>query len=201
MRVMEKKFRPHLFSFVGPTIKKETDMKCYTVTQNGVVPGIQFLRDPYPHVAVGDPSLSSADYRRVEVDPALANNNAEGILKACSYAVDTKNSGNRRSSYKLVALAGNDDDKILVKFDAPCATPGQRTFYDMPLYTLALANGWRLAGGKGPQAETPVNLVVLKKGDEVRINRTVDLSKPPEFVFSVNFDGAELKQNRQRAAA
>ena len=47
-------------------------MKCYTVTKDGVVSGIQFLHEPYPHVAVGDPALSSADCRRVEVDAALA---------------------------------------------------------------------------------------------------------------------------------
>jgi len=75
-------------------------MKCYSVTKDGVVPGIQFRREPYPHVAVGDPALASADYRRVEIDTAPADS----------------------------------------------------------------------AGGKGPQAETPVNLVVLKKGDEVKIH-------------------------------
>lgn len=175
-------------------------MKCYTVTKDGVVPGIRFLREPYPHVAVGDPALSSADCRRVEVDAALADSAADDTIKACSYTLDTKNAGNRRSSYRLVA-GGGDDDKVLVKLEARCATPGQRVFYDIPLNTLALANGWYLAGGKGPQAEAPVNLVVLKKGDEVRIHCTVDVHKPAEFVFSVSFDGTGLKQNRQRAAA
>lgn len=175
-------------------------MKCYTVTKDGVVPGIQFLREPYPHVAVGDPALSSADCRRVEVDAALAGGTTDGVIKTCSYTLDPKNSGNRRSSYKLVA-AGGDDDKILVKLEARCAAPGQRTFYDLPLNTLALANGWFLTGGKGPQADTPVNLVVLKKGDEVKILRTTDTRRPSEFVFSVSFDGAELRQNRQHAAA
>ena len=55
-------------------------MKCYTVTKDGVVPGIQFLREPYPHVAVGDPALSSADCRRVEVDAALAGG-AESVIE------------------------------------------------------------------------------------------------------------------------
>lgn len=176
-------------------------MKCYTVTKNGVVPGIQFLREPYPHVAVGDPALSSADCRRVEVDATLADNATDNIIKTCSHIIDMKASENRRSSYKLVAATGDDDDRILIKIEARCAAPGQRTFYDLPLTTLALANGWYLAGGKGPQAETPVNLVVLKKGDEVKIHRTVDMHKPAEFVFSVRFDGSELRQNQQRAAA
>lgn len=176
-------------------------MKCYTVTKDGVVPGIQFLREPYPHVAVGDPALSSADCRRVEVDVALTNSAAEDTIKSCSYILDAKKAGNRRSSYKLVAADGSDDDKVLVKLEARCATPGQRVFYDIPLNTPALAGGWYLAGGKGPQAETPVNLVVLKPGDEVRIHRTVDIRKPAEFVFSISVDGAGLKQNRQRAVA
>ena len=175
-------------------------MKCYTVTKDGVVPGIQFLREPYPHVAVGDPSSSSADCRRVEVDAALAGG-AESVVKTCSYMLDPKNSGNRRSSYKLVAATGDDGDRILVKFEARCAAPGQRTFYDLSLNTLALANGWFLAGGKGPQVDTPVNLVVLKKGDEVKIHRSVDIRKPAEFVFDVSFDGSDLRQNHQRVAA
>jgi hypothetical protein len=177
-------------------------MKCYTVTENGIVPGIKFLREPFPHVAVGDPGLSSADYRRVEVDAALAAGAADDTIMACSYAADMKSGATRRASYKLVPPAGGEDDLTLVKFEARCATPGNRTYYDFPLYTRALANGWYLAGGKGPQVSAPVNLVVLKKGDEVAIHRTVDFSKRPELVFTVHFDGAGLKrQNGQRAAA
>lgn len=177
-------------------------MKCFTVTENGVVHGIKFLREPYPHVAVGDPKLSSADYRRVEIDASLAARAANDIITTCSHTFDMKSGSNRRATYKLVASTGNDDSQALVKFEAHCASPGNRTFYDFPLYTLALANGWFLAGGKGPQVSTPVNLVVLKKDDEVIIHRTVDVWKKPEFVFIVHFDGAELKQkNGQRAAA
>lgn len=173
-------------------------MKCYTVTKDGVVPGIRILCEPYLHVAVGDPALSSADYRRVEVDAALAGTG--DTIKECSYTIDTKNSGDRRSSYKLVAPSGSDDDKILVKFDVHGGTAGRRTSYDFPRFTLALANGWHLAGN-GPQVETPVNLVVLKKGDEVNIHRTMDIHKPAEPVFSVRFDGTDLKQIRERSAA
>ncbi len=172
-------------------------MKCYTVTQDGVVPGIRTLPEPYPHVPVGDPALSSADYRRVEVDATLAGSG--DIINNCSYTIDTKNSGNRRSSYKLVAPSGSDDDTILVKFDVHGGA-GQRTSYDFPRFTLALANGWHLAG-QGPQVETPVNLVVLKKGDEVNIHRTMDIHKPAAPVFSVRFDGSGLKQVRARSAA
>lgn len=176
-------------------------MKCYTVTKDGVVPGIQFLREPWPHVAVGDPALSSADCRRVELDAALADSAPDSTIQDCSFTIDMKNTENRRASYKLVAATGDDDDRILVKLEARCAAPGQRVFYELPLNTLALANGWYLAGGKGPQAETPVNLVVLRKGDEVKILRAGDIHKPAEFVFSVHFDGSGLKQNQQRAAA
>lgn len=173
-------------------------MKCFTVTNDGVVPGIEYLKEPYPHVAVGDTKLSSSDYRLVEIDPALAG---EHKITACSYTIDTKNSGNRKVSYKLVPPSGKDDDLALVKFDAHGNTPGQRTFYDMPRHTLALANGWRLASDRNPQAETPVNLVVLKKGDEVKVERMVDIRKPSVPLFSVRFDGTELKLTRARAAA
>lgn len=176
-------------------------MKCYTVTKDGVVPGIQFLREPWPHVAVGDPALSSADCRRVELDAALADSAADNTIKTCSFTIDMKNPKNRRASYKLVAATGNDDDRVLVKLEALCAAPGQRVFYELPLNTLALANGWYLAGGKGPQAETPVNLVVLRKDDAVKIHRAGDIHKPAEIVFSVHFDGSGLKHNQQRAAA
>lgn len=176
-------------------------MKCYTVTKDGVVPGIRFLREPWPHVAVGDPALSSADCRRVEADAALADSASDNTIKTCSFTIDMKNTENRRASYKLVAATGDDDDRVLVKLEARSAGPGQRVFYELPLNTPALANGWYLAGGKGPQAETPVNLVVLRKGDEVKIHRAGDIHKPAEFVFSIRFDGSELRLNQQRVAA
>lgn len=177
-------------------------MKCYTVTEKGIAPGIRFLRAPYPHVVVGDPALVSADYRRVEVDAALANGAAGDSITRCSYLYDRKSDDSRRASYMLVTPDGTDDDRALVKLEAHCAAAGCRTFYDLPLDTFALANGWYLAGGKGPQVSTPVNLVVLTKGGEVRIYRTVDVWKKPELVFGVEFNGADLKQkNGQRAAA
>jgi hypothetical protein len=197
----EKSVRPFPVLLPDQQCKKEANMKCYTVTKDGIVPGIQFLREPYPHVAVGDPALSSADCRRVEIDAALAAGATDGVIKTSSYTLDSKKSGNRRSSYKLVVPTGNDDDQALVKLEACCAAAGCRAFYDLPLNTLALANGWCLADGKGPQVSTPVNLVVLKKGDEVRIYRTVDIRLPAELVFSVSFNGSELRQNRPRAAA
>lgn len=177
-------------------------MKCYTVTRNGVVPGIKFLRQPFRHVAVGDSHLSSADYQRVEVAKELADSAADGTITACTHVSDMKKGENRRSSYKLVASTGNDNDQALVELEARCASSGNRTFYNLPLYTFALANGWYLAGGKGPQVSTPVNLIVLDKGRDVKIYRMVDIWKEPELVFSVIFDGAELIQTGgQRAAA
>ncbi|MBI3778847.1 MAG: hypothetical protein HY274_08045 [Gammaproteobacteria bacterium] len=175
-------------------------MKCFTVTENGVVPGIKFLREPYPHIPVGDPKLSSNDYRRVEVDASLASGGDATVMK-CSYVLDMQTGDKRRASYKLVPATGEDDDQALVKLEAHCAPPGQRSFYDLPLYTFALANGWYLANGTGPQARTPVNLVVLNKGDEVKINRAIDVWKQSEHVFSVAFDGRELKQKNGRRAA
>ncbi len=47
-------------------------MKCYTVTEKGVMPGIELGgKTPYPYVIVGDPN-EQYDHRRVEVDGALA---------------------------------------------------------------------------------------------------------------------------------
>jgi hypothetical protein len=176
-------------------------MKCFTVTENGVVTGISFVREPYPHIPVGDPQLSSADYRRVEIDAALADSARDGVITACSYVLDAKpGADHRRVSYKIIA-SGNDDDMALVKLEAHCAAPGQRTFYEFPRDTMTLANGWYL-WDRGPQVRTPVNLVVLGKNGEVRIYRTVDIRKPPELVFIVQFDGTRLIQkDGQRAAA
>jgi hypothetical protein len=175
-------------------------MKCFTVTENGVIPGIKFAREPYPHVPVGDPSLSSADFRRVPVDAALADGAKDGVIAACSYVLEA-GEGTRRSSYKLVAPTGRDEDAALVKLEAHCAAPGQRSFYDLPRDAMVLASGWYLQD-KGPQVRTPVNLVVLAKDASVQINRTVDIRKPPEHVFIVHFDGAGLiRQDGQRAAA
>ncbi|MCR4301887.1 MAG: hypothetical protein NUV51_09780 [Sulfuricaulis sp.] len=49
--------------------------------------------------------------------------------------------------------------------------------------------------------KTPTNLVVLKEGDEVLIHWTVDIHKPAELVFSVRFDGSDLKRIRERSTA
>ena len=175
-------------------------MKCCTVTENGIVPGIKFARDPYPHVPIGDPSLSSADFRRVKIDATLADGAKDGVITACSYALEA-GAGTRRSSYKLVAPTGKDDDAVLVKLEAHCAAPGQRTFYDLPRDTMVLASGWYL-WDRGPQVRTPVDLIVLAKNSHVVINRTVDIRKEPQHVFVIHFDGAKLIQkDGQRAAA
>lgn len=175
-------------------------MKCFTVTENGIVPGIKFAREPYPHVPVGDPNLSSSDFRRVAIDTALADGAKDGVITACSCVLEA-GEGARRSSYKLVAPRGKDENLALVKLEAHCAAPGQRTFYELPRDTMVLASGWYLQG-KGPQVRTPVDLVVLAKDTPVGINRTVDIRKPPEHVFIVQFDGARLIQkDGQRAAA
>lgn len=68
------------------------------VTENGVVPGVKFLHQPYPHVAVGDSRLSSADYRRVAVAKDLADRAADGTITVCSIVADMKRQANRRSS-------------------------------------------------------------------------------------------------------
>lgn len=175
-------------------------MKCFTVTENGVIPGIKFAGEPYPHVPVGDPSLSSADFRRVAIDAALADGAKDGVITACSYVLEA-GKGTRRSSYKLVAPTGKDEDLALVKLEAHCAAPGQRAYYELPRDTMVLASGWFLQG-RGPQVRTPVNLIVLARDAAVQINRTVDILKPPEHVFIVQFDGARLIQkDNQRAAA
>lgn len=175
-------------------------MKCFTVTENGIVPGMKFARDPYPHVPIGDSGLSSADFRRVEIDAALADGARDGVITACSYALEA-GEGNRRSSYKLVAPTGKDEDAALVKLEAHCAAPGQRTFYELPRDTMVLASGWYL-WGRGPQVRTPVDLIVLAKNSRAVVNRTVDIRKEPEHVFVIHFDGAKLiLKNGQRAAA
>jgi len=160
-------------------------MKCYTVTENGVRPGIEVMPEPYPHVGVGDPAVTY-DYRRVAVDEALG---ANGPLASCSYVIDRDEGDTRATSYKLVPASGVDDDQALVLLVAHCA-PNGRTFYDFPRYTFTLANGWYSAG---PRVRTPANLIVMKKGYTVRVDKIEDLTQRPERVFSIAFDGSELR--------
>lgn len=165
-------------------------MKCFTVTERGVTPGIAFVaRDPYPHVEIGDPQVEY-DFRRVEVDAALAEGAANGVIPACSVTLDMKEGDRRRVSYKLVAPNGKDEDQALVKLEAHCTASG-RTFYEMPRYTLTVAKGWFSKAG-GPSVNTPVELIVLNKGGEVRIYKEEDLGRP-DLVYIISFDGNELR--------
>lgn len=166
-------------------------MKCFTVTEKGVTPGIAFaIGDPYPHVQIGDPHVEY-DFRRVEVDAALAAGAANGVLPACSIVLDMKEGDRRRVSYKLVAPNGKDEDQALVKLEAHCTAVG-RTFYELPRYTMTVAKGW-FSKASGPSVNTPVELIVLNKGGEVKIYKSEDLGKP-ELVFTVSFDGKELQR-------
>ncbi len=162
-------------------------MKCFTVTEKGTAAGITWVKEPYPHVGVGDPKVEY-DYRRVEVDGALAENVANGTLYDCSISLDIKETDPRRASYKLIVPNGKDEDRALVKLEAHCATNG-RTWYELPRHTFTIAKGWY--ANAGPKVNTPVELIVLNKGEEVRIFRTEGENKP-ERVMTVYFDGRAM---------
>lgn len=168
-------------------------MKCYTVTEKGITPGIRLLPTPYPHVPVGDPRVSSADYRRVEIDPALMMNAQAQAIAACSIEIAYKEGERRRSSYKLIPPKGGDDDQALVKFEANCATGDGRTFYDFPRDTFTVAKGWYSHNVQGPRVQMPVELAVLKKDCTARVLKVEDIAGRPALVFGVVFDGATLK--------
>jgi hypothetical protein len=164
-------------------------MKCYTVTEKGVASGVRLSQQPYPHIGVGDPA-NEPDYRLVEVDEALAAGDA---VSACSVALDQDEARPRRAGYKLVPPAG-DDNQALVKLEVHPGAGAQRTFYDLPRYTKTLAKGWFSKAG-GPRVDTPVELVLLKKGDEVRVYNVEDSDRSPALLFTLSFDGAELKKS------
>ncbi len=167
-------------------------MKCYTVTEKGVTPGIELGgSSPYPHVIVGDPD-EQYDHRRVEVDDALAATASGGKILKCSMALDRKEGELRRVSYKLVLPDGSDDDKVLALFAV--RVPDARTWYDVPRDTFMLAKGWISKIRRGPSVAAPVDLVVLKKDDAARVYKVESLAKSPVLILTVRFDGGgELK--------
>lgn len=167
-------------------------MKCYTVTEKGVTPGIELGgSSPYPHVIVGDPDVQY-DHRRVEVDTTLAATASGGKILNCSMTLDMKQGELRRVSYKLVPPDGSDDDKALALFAVRVA--GARAWYDFPHDTFMLAKGWISRSPRGPSAAAPVELVVLKKDDAAKVYRVVSLAKSPALMLTVSFDGGgELK--------
>jgi hypothetical protein len=168
-------------------------MKCYTVTEQGVTAGIAIASDPYPHVGVGDPNVAY-DYRRVEIDEALATTAASGgSIRACSVELDMSESDSRRASYKLITPAGTDEDQALVKLEVHPGAGG-RTFYDLPRHTVTLAKGAFTRTAGGPHLETPVELVVIRKGGEVDVYKSADVFTAPKLAFSVGFDGSELRK-------
>lgn len=166
-------------------------MKCYTVTEKGVAAGIAFVTgDPYPHVCVGNPDVEY-DHRRVEVDAALANAADGGRILNCSVMLDMKEGERRRASYKLVPPDGSDNDKVLALFEVRVA--GTRTWYDFPRDTFMLAKGWISKIPRGPQVAAPAELVVLNKDDAAQVYKVADVAKSPEPLFTVRFDGSDLK--------
>lgn len=163
-------------------------MKCHTVTETGVTTGIHITPEPYAHVGVGNPDVIY-DYRRVAVHEALAGTGS-GTIVRCSMVIDRDESDSRRVSYKLMPATGKDDDQALVLLNANCASPAGRTFYDYPRDTFTLANGWY---SRGPRVSHPVDLIIVRKdAGEVRVYRVEDISRKPDPVFALSFDGAEL---------
>jgi hypothetical protein len=165
-------------------------MKCYTVTENGITPGINFADQPYPHVPVGDPR-NEPDFRRVRIDAALATSSTNGAVARCSLALTPNDDDRRRASYELVPPSGRDDDRALIKLEARAA-PGWRTWYNPPRDTLTVAKGWFPEGGYGPRANTPVELVVLRKGAEIEVYETDRTNPHGRVKWKLRFDGAEL---------
>jgi SH3-like domain-containing protein len=100
-----------------------------------------------------------------------------------------KEEDHRRASYKLIPPTGKDEGHALVKLEAHCATSG-RTWYELPRYTTTIAKGW--FANAGPKVNTPVELVILEKGGEVKISKTDENGKS-QLVMTVQFDGNELK--------
>lgn len=165
-------------------------MKCYTVTENGVTPGIHFVNDPYPHVPVGDPR-NEPDFRRVQIDPALASGSFNGAVSSCSLALAPNDDDRRRASYRLAPPNGRDDDQALVKLEVH-APPGWRSSYNPPRETLTVAKGWLPEGGSGPRVNTPVELMVLRKGGEIEVYQTDRTHPLGSLKFRLRFDGTEL---------
>lgn len=167
-------------------------MKCYTVTEKGVTPGIELGgKSPYPHVVVGDPD-EQYDHRRVEVDGALAAKTSSGKILNCSVTLDMKQGELRRVSYKLIPPDGSDDDKVLAMFAVRVADA--RAWYDFPRDTFMLAKGWISKTPRGPSVAAPVELVVLKKDDAAKVYKVESLAKSPALMLTVSFDGGgELK--------
>lgn len=167
-------------------------MKCYTVTEKGVTPGIELGgKTPYPHVIVGDPD-EQYDHRRVEVDGALAATASGGKILNCSMTLDMKQGELRRVSYKLVPPDGSDDDKVLALFLVRAADA--RAWYEFPRDTFMLAKGWISKAPRGPSVAAPVELVVLKKDDAAKVYKVESLAKSPALMLTVSFDGGgELK--------
>jgi hypothetical protein len=164
-------------------------MKCYTVTEKGVTPGISISSDPYPHVGIGDPN-AEPDFRRVEIDETLAGNVSNDYVSACSIQLEHKEEDKRRSAYKLINTTGKDDDQALVKFEV---SQKGRTSYEFPRNTFTLAKGWHSKDG-GPRVTTPVELVALRKGNNVRVFVTTDSKKESDLLFTISFDGNEVKK-------
>jgi len=169
-------------------------MKCYTVTENGITPGIGCVNEPYPHVPVGD-RRAEPDYRRVALADALAGSAVNGAVTRCSLTLESNDADRRRASYKLVPPSNKDDDQALVKFEVHAA-PGARSAYDFPRYTFTVAKGWISDAPGRPQANTPVELVVLKRGATVTVTQTERGSGAPQTVMQLEFDGNELRRKR-----
>ncbi len=166
-------------------------MKCYTVTEKGVVAGIEITAtDPYPHICVGDPGVEY-DHRCVEVDAALAAGAKDGKILNCSTLLDMQEGNRRRVSYKLVPADGSDDDKVLALFAVRVA--GARSWYDFPRDTFMLAKGWYSKTPRGPHVSAPAELVVLNKDDPARVYKMADIAKASVPLLTVRFDGKDLK--------
>ena len=165
-------------------------MKCFTVTEAGVTPGIRLSgKDPYPFIGVGDPANSS-DYRRVEADKALADGSKDGVITSCSIVLDMNEEDNRRSSYKMIPATGTDDDKALVLVEARASKTG-RTHYDLPRYAFNVASGWH---ANGPVVTFPVNLVIINKDSTIKVMKTEDITKGSSPFMAVQFDGTGMKK-------
>ena len=168
-------------------------MKCYTVTENGVAEGIEYVEQPFNHVFVGNPH-EETNFTRVEIDPDVIQNAAHHRINECSYILDLQEEAVNRACYKLINPTGKDNNKTLVKLEPQCADPEGRTFYEIPDNTPALATGWiKKKAGNGVSA--PSDLLVLKSGEKVKIFKRNNVWSEDELVFTLQIDDDGLKIN------
>ncbi len=171
-------------------------MRCFTITKKGIEEGIQIIKEPFPHVAVGEEGRGRL-LVRIAVSASGDRLYNATVVRSLSIKIfgKTKDEGDAPPNFTL--KEGDDGSpNILALIDVAAGYRGYTAWRlpeDEKHHPEIIAEGYKAQGEAGRMGGHKVALAVLHPESGVMITRTGRLYGEPEEIFVWYDKNGELK--------